>query len=681
MDSVKMLQEVGDQVAKVKGLLILGISSKHALEASIVKLKSIWARYDEMYFEPVYYDNRADEDKRIRDENIDLYDSVIDDAEESLEKMIESLETEIEADIDESKPEQQATGHEQSAGEHGQEAHDGENKVGAAVTEATKKGAVRALEGKEAAAAKKAEETAAKKAAAEATEAKKACLKREEATTGKETNAKERSEGALVEQEDSLNDIKKDNKRFRSGKESKREEVKSPDIKERACREDENVSCKEEGNNSEKEINPSTKPLESVDGSSSRSEKIKNAAPNERERIGNSGTFWETRSQDMGEQKILGLRQSRASTARCAPRLTRIRAIAQFDWSRPRASGSPTTTARLTLRARRAKSARKFWNIRTGARMARGLQRKPRSKPNLKFMDRQSHQGSQRIRTNLKLRSYAMANEDKEATNEAIKSRREAEADIDQRRRKENEANTWEIFESEARRPSLQAVHGSPPKVLSGDEANEEKRYHDAIKKAATARKRQDSKLAKFGATLDQHQEKVNSRAARTARSHHLPRKTSEIAADLTYKSPPATATATSPATAEKFPPGSGVFPTGTRPSPPSPESSMSPNSPKTSSPVVIISRLTSPAQPSPDRSSPAAETEPLPKPHQEEIPTARPKISTKHFTERVWERSPPFSPPRDTEHYHSDMYPSPTTTPESPDADVITMEGEEAQA
>ena len=55
MDSVKMLQEVGDQVAKVKGLLILGISSKHALEASIVKLKSIWARYDEMYFEPVYY--------------------------------------------------------------------------------------------------------------------------------------------------------------------------------------------------------------------------------------------------------------------------------------------------------------------------------------------------------------------------------------------------------------------------------------------------------------------------------------------------------------------------------------------------------------------------------------------------------------------------------------------------
>ena len=56
----------------------------------------------------------------------------------------------------------------------------------------------------------------------------------------------------------------------------------------------------------------------------------------------------------------------------------------------------------------------------------RGLQRKPRSKANLKFEDHQSNQGTQS--TNPKLRSYVMSNNDKEVMDKPIKTLPELEA-------------------------------------------------------------------------------------------------------------------------------------------------------------------------------------------------------------------------------------------------------------
>ena len=162
-------------------------------------------------------------------------------------------------------------------------------------------------------------------------------------------------------------------------------------------------------------------------------------------------------------------------------------------------------------------------------------------------------------------------------------------------------SDQWRRGESEPSHPrnlSLQAVHGSPPRVLSGDEANKEQ----LIKIRPMAKTTIVKKCHEHSPCDNKYKN-----AANKDKVKRNPRKNSKIAANLNYKVPPAA----------------------------------------------------------------AAETESLLKIHKKEIPTARPKISTKHSIERVWERSPPSSPPRDAEHHHSNMYPSPTTTPDSPDADV----------
>lgn len=228
------------------------------------------------------------------------------------------------------------------------------------------------------------------------------------------------------------------------------------------------------------------------------------------------------------------------------------------------------------------------------------------------------NQGTQSTNPKLNLRSYAMSNNDKEVTDRPIKTLHELKALAHRWRRNE-------YVESEVRSPSLQAVHGSPPKVLSGDEVNEEKRFYDDINKASIARKRYDNKQAKFGAILNQYQEKVNSCAAR---SHHppcnrdckddvdvnevkgSPRKTSEMAANLAYKTPPAA----------------------------------------------------------------AVEIESLPKLHEKEISMARPRISTRHFTECVEEASSLLSSSREAEHCSRSMYPSPITTSDGSEANFMTM-------
>ena len=187
-------------------------------------------------------------------------------------------------------------------------------------------------------------------------------------------------------------------------------------------------------------------------------------------------------------------------------------------------------------------------------------------------------------------------------------SNNDKEADTNRRRREENEANT------PPRRPSLQAVHGSPPRVLSGNEANEEKRYHDAITEAAITRKRQDNKLAK---------EEVNLRADRAARSHHLPRnKSREDDANVNKARSTSRKTPEMAATAEAV----------------------------RQSAIKLL----------------RAEAKSFTKPHHEDIPTTRPRVSTRHFTERAEEEGLPLSPSRKACH-DTPMYPSPTTTSDFP--------------
>lgn len=190
------------------------------------------------------------------------------------------------------------------------------------------------------------------------------------------------------------------------------------------------------------------------------------------------------------------------------------------------------------------------------------------------------------------------------------------EADINQRRREENEANT------PPRRPSLEAVHGSPPRVLSGNETNEEKRYDDAIREAAITRKRQDNKLAK---------EEVNLRADRAARSHHLPRnKSREDDANVNK------ARSTSRKTPEMAAVAEAVRQN-----------------------AIKLLR---------------AEAKSFTKPHHEDISTTRPRVSTRHFTERAEEEDSPLSLSRKACH-DTPMYPSPTTTSDDSEVGIMTME------